>query len=597
MADKRFLNLISESVARIRTHLCNCEPGNYISRRVTPTNISNAVSKEEAHIRASKLRKFRDLNPQNVDPATYTRFVRALYPLSDNLGRFSTAENSRSMVNHTELLDAYHSLPKPGVAYIKPQDFETFMALAIDRRNFVKPNGLSPSSQHYFLSEQIINAYTQAVAIRKQQLSDFWRITDDLNAAEVPVSKSEQRQLLFMAFYKDKHEILKMVENALENLSKSLEFYEDHVKRLRQAQESPYSPETVKQVRKSLEKDMDTETLNMLLFSAFRHRDEKTREAIIDELELLEPNRDTFRVLLEGYSHENALRPFSLNLHLLSTTHMELLDVKLLNTLILSLVRLNMVEQAESLVETFDKSKFSPLTENEQFLKLLTIDDRQRYAQFWSAYENMKEKPALSIYPTEDTFFPLLSAYCSTNTDFDKISKSLYQAEQIWGIPITSRSYKQIFHSFTKSDHSTEDLKFITGKLITSHDSMYGASDLWLRNQMQLVELPGNVASVLLGFLESENNQFQPENACFIKLSDELVQAIYTAFLTVLKGQPESLERAANSHAKFKKQLGKAREEYRRGVTPKPSLADLGSRDEFTYIKKAFVIELLDIVS
>lgn len=597
MADKRFLHLIAGSVARIRKHICNCESGNYITRRVTPTNIPNAVSKEEARVRESKLRRFRDLNPQTVDLATYTRFVRALYPLSDNLGRFSTAESSRSMVNHTELLDAYHSLPKPGVAYIKPQDFETFMALAIDRRNFVKPNGLAPSSQHYFLSEQIINAYTQAVAARKQQLSDFWRITDDLNVAEVPVSKSEHRQLLFMAFYKDKPEILEMVERALENLSKSLDIYEDYFKKLRNAQETPYLLETVNQVRKSLEKDMDTDTLNMLLFSAFRHKDEKTKEAIIDELELMEPSRDTFRILFEGYSYENALRPFSLNLHLLSTTHMEMLDVKLLNTLIQSLVRLNLIEQAESLVETFDKSRFRPLTENEQFLKLLTIDDRQKYSQYWSAFEDLRENPAYSIYPTENTFFPLLSAYCSANTEFDKIAKILYQAEQIWGIPITSRTYKQIFHSFTKSDHSAEDLRFVTGKLITSHDSMYGATDLWLRNQMQLVELPGNVASVLLEFIESENNRFQPENACLVKLSDELVQAIYTAFLTVLRGQPESLERAGNSHAKFKKHLGKAREEYRRGITPKPSLADLGSRDEFTYIKKAFIIELLDIVS
>lgn len=599
MAEKRLAGAISASVGRIRSRILNSGPGNYISGRVTPIPKPVSVSDEEAHFRRAKLQKFRDSHPQDVDAASYSQFVHALYPLSDNLGRFSGQEASPTSVNHANLFEAYSRLPSPGVAYIKPQDFECFMAQVIHRRDFVRPNSLSLTSSYYFLSEQIINAFSKAQAARKSHLAEFWKVAGDLNVAEVPVTKNEQRQLLFMTLYRDRPDVLEMVQHAFESMNKALEKYEFYAEKLRQAHETMYSAKRVAQFREALKDDLDIDTLNMFLFTAFRHNDAKTRDHVLGEIEHFEPNRKTFQVVLEGFAYESNVGQFASYLHLLSTSHLDLVDVRMLNTLVRCLARLDMVDAAESLVGAFSADLFRPLQKDEQFLKQMTISDRDTYARHWTAYEQLQHKPVLSVYPTEDTFFPLVAAYCrSEDVSFDKIVGLLFQAEQVWGIPLTTRTYKMVFHSLATASRTIDDLRFATGKLVASHDAMSASTDSWLSAQILNVEVPANAASVIHGILQSDTTTVAPKDqGCFVKLSDELVLAVYRAFVHVLHDQPELQGQAADAHAEFKKLLAAARSEYTQGLRAAPSLSDLASRDEFTYIKKGFIIELLDVVS
>lgn len=600
MPDRTFANVLGKSLSRISERIIEAGSGNYISRVIKPATIQDSVTETECKARQLRLQQFRNQNPQEVDAICYSRFVGALYPITDNLGRFPNDEVTSAPVNHTELFNAYCFLPQPGVAYIKPQDFEKFMSQMLTRRDFVRPNALSPTSKFYYLSEQIILSFYMAQKVRKSHLSNFWRVAQDMNIAKVPVTRKEQRQLLFMTLYKDRQDILDMVDEAFQTLSKALEHYSRLEEMYRTATETQYSPETLAQFRHAFKDDLDIDTLNVFLLIALRHKDKATVSELLKQMKSLEPNRNTFQVLLENYAFNGNIERFSSVLEVICTDHPHLIDIKLVNTLLRSLIRLNIVGSAETIVSLFNRDKSILLARQESFLKQMTIDDRETYNRYWMAYEQSKDKPLMSLYPTEDTFLPLLSLYCTSNmsVSFDTILNLLFQAEQVWGIPITSRTYKLLFHSFTRQDSTIEDLKFITGKLVASHDIMYEDKDSWLQNQMLDVDLPQNVMDALNLAMDNKYLPvFRSNKGQFIKLSDELVLGIYKAFDHVLGGEPELQRKAASAHELYRSQLMIARDDYNRSVLPGPTLLDLNTRDEFMYIKKGFIIDLLDIVS
>lgn len=590
------MKTLTEALSRICGRISTA-PSVYISRLSSP-RVDIASLTEESSIRRLRLDQFRQKHPQDVDPIVYSRFVNALYPVVNNMGRFSPDQPTERLVNHSELLDAYSHLPRPGVAYIQAQDFEKFMSVILSRRDFVRPNALSPSSKHYYLAEQIIQAFASGQKARKVHLANFWKIARDLNTANVPVTGNEQRQLLYMTLYKESPDILKMVTEAYLNLNKALDTYDKYADMFISANSSEYSASTLSQFRELFKNEWDIETLNMFLFTAFRHDDDATFKSLLPELKTLEPNRKTFDIMLEKYAISRDIGLFSSWLKVLSTDYPHLVDIKTANTIIKALVQLDLVDDARRLVAVFSKDLSHPLNSEELFLKQLTIQDRETYNNYWETYEDSGSTENFSLYPTENTFLPLLALYCKDPTlDFETILGILYQAEHVWGIPITTRMYKLLFRSFVDGRHSRENLRFITGKLVASHDACYSNNEAWIKTQILSIELPPNVVGVFNLFIEHDILALVPSQGYFIKLSDELILVIYMAFDHCLQNQPEEQKLASKAHKEYQKRLIDARDEYQRSVEPGPTLVDLNARDEFMYIKKGFIIDLLDILS
>lgn len=513
------------------------------------------------------------------------------------MGQFRKLGPRNALVNHSELLDAYNHLPRPGVAYIQGQDFEQFMAVILNRRDFVRPNGLSPTSKFYYLGEQMIQAYSSAQRSRKAHLVNFWKVARDMNDANVPVTRHEQRQLLYMTLYKERPDILEMVTDAYEKLNKALDNYQKYADMFTSANSSEYSPSTMSLFKELFKEEWDIDTLNMFLFTAFRHGDDLTFTNQLQELKKLQPNRKTFLIVLEKYATSRDIALFSMWLQVLSTEYPHLVDINLFNTIVNSLVRMDLVEDAQNLVSVFS-SNGHPLQPPELFLKQLTIDDKETYNNYWKEYEESGSTDNLSLYPVEETFLPLISAYCNdVRVDFDAILGVLYQAEQIWSIPITTRMYKLLFRSFRGARNSVDNLKFITGKLIASHDLSYGQNEAWVKSQLLGIELPSNILGKLNLFIDEDYPAIMPSQGCFIKLSDELVDAVYRAFDYCLHNSPALQTMASKAYKEYQKRLTEARDKYRRGMEPGPTLLDLNARNEFVYIKKGFIIDLLDIIT
>lgn len=472
------------------------------------------------------------------------------------------------------------------------------MSVMLDRRDFVRPNSLSPTSKYYYLNEQMIQAFVSAQRSRKAHLASFWKVARDMNEANVPVTRHEQRQLLYMTLYKERPDILAMVTDAYESLNKSLENYLTYADMYKSAISSEYSPSTLALFRDLFKDDWDIDTLNMFLFTAFRHGDDATFKRFLHELKKLKPNKKTFLVILEKYASSGDVFLFSSWLQILATEYPHLVEIKLFNTIVKCLTLMDFVDQAQNLVSVFSPNKLHRLEPHELFLKQLTIDDREIYNNYWRAYEESRSVENISLYPTEETFLPLLSAYCNDlKVDFDTILGLLYQAELVWGIPITTRMYKLLFHSFRGSRHTVVELKFVTGKLVASHDVSYGNNEAWIKSQLLNIELPSNVMGVLSLVIGEDYVDTTPSQGCFIKLSDELVHAVYMAFDNCLQNMPTEQALAAKAYKEYLARLAEARQEYRRSMEPDATLLDLNARDEFMYIKKGLIIDLLDIIT
>lgn len=529
---------------------------------------------------------------QKVLPAVYTGFLRLLYPRSNGLGRFSTAQNNVSHVNHMELFQHYCVLPQPGVGHLKPSDLEPFMAQILARRDFVKPNSLLPRSAWDSLNELIIRDYQRAQEARKRHLNMVWRVVQDMDAAGIPVSREEQKQMVFMTFYREREDIRQMVEQALQNIGKSAETYPELSKIVSTAGPS-FDITTFHQFRLQFD-DLDIEMLNVFLKTALRHGNTEVADQLLSALTL--PNGDTFRILLDSLSMEHEHQRFSDVLGLLVDHHTHLIDIQVLNSIIGALVRLGYPDGAMLIVEMLDHAP-EPLSAPEEFLKLLSLSDRLRYRDYVEEFHKMGTKPPVRLHPTENTFLPVLGHLCDHGT-FEEIVNMLFTIEHVWKLPLSSRIFHTIFRLF-QGTPTIDHLRFATAKLLAEYDVNFDGNDSWIQEKLHHVDLPSGVTATLMDVLaETPQNSFLGGASRYLKLSDRLVLAVYQAFEATLHQDAELLLKVSNSKAAYLRALETAR--VREVLLPKgqrPLAKDLFRRDQYMYIKKGFLIDLLDIIS
>lgn len=462
----------------------------------------------------------------------------------------------------------------------------------VARRDFVKPNSLLPRSTWYSLNEQIIRDYQKAQEARKRHLSMVWRVMRDLEAAGIPISREEQKQMVFMTFYREREDIRQMVEQALHNIGKSASNYAELAKAVSRA-DPPFDTTTFRQLWLQFD-CLDTEMLNTFLKTALRHGNSEVAEELL--LSLASPNGDTFRILLDNFSMENDHRRFTETLGLLATSHTHLIDIQVLNSVIAALFRTGYSNEAVLLVNTLSPLS-EPLSASEQFLKLLTASDRLRYRDHIVALHKLPSTVPVKLYATEDTLLPLLSHMCHTGS-FDDIVKTLFTIEHVWGLPLTTRAFHTVFRLF-RGTHSEENLRFATAKLLTECDVNVDDNESWIREKLHHTELPSGVGTNLENILaETPRTLAHIGGARFLKLSDRLVDTVLQAYEVTLHLKPELLLQIADTKAKYLQHMSAARE--RDVPLPKgqpPSAKDLFRRDQYMYIKKSLLIDLLDILT
>lgn len=577
------------------------------------------------------LQKRNDLFLQNSTPSLsspeYIRFVKSIYPLTkpSNLPLKLYQQNKimdlphntmkYHLVNHDQVFKAYTDLPSPKPYQMRPKDFEHFMqTFMFGIRKFIRPNLLTKSYIDHKTPKQIVENFNQMLSYRNEYFRMVSKIMNDLKTAQLPLTISEQNQFFYMLFFKDKSSIVQKVDECYEKLIDQDIFVEE----LKTFPTFDYG--TFDQITQSMD-IRNTETFNLLLFLAIRHDQkeviEKMVNLVVEDTKSI-PNTKTYQLLLE---HLAGVLDGSLKWVLESLTDM---DINLVNSIIKALVNSNHIHLAEYMVlQLFTTNSCPDDSEDSESVvyKQLTAEDKLVYDKWRTTFENIKiitgdTEISYKLVPTENTFRHLIKNYCneSTNEAYTKV-KTILNILETFHLPITTRIYKMIFTKFSTTTSELWNLRELielTSKLISSQDYMYASSnDASIFNQ-RMDNLISNIeiSRQLKGFVEtnlepSSGMKLPNERGNFIKLSDDLIERLYNAFIATIKRKmttESAIEQGKMLLRTIREQKANLDHQLLSTRRADPNYSYTSSKqdvyysDEVTYIKKGFLIDLIDIV-
>ncbi|ODV76902.1 uncharacterized protein CANTADRAFT_27640 [Suhomyces tanzawaensis NRRL Y-17324] len=581
--------------------------------------------------------------------ASYNQFARQLYPLSRAASLPLNVDHSRktidyphnlrkyAAVNHARLYKAYLELPSP-FAQMTASDFEAFLDKFLHHKsNFVRPNIISESGIAGRPARIVSNAFEAMVSKRADYVKMVSRILNDMRANEIPLTLREQNQLIFLSFYKDKPEILTAIDEAMVPLSI------DEVLSFHDAKLSAYAvfDWDVYLLIKLSFKFLPVDTYNILLFHAIRHDRPEIVADILKDLNLAhlsDPtlerttpvfNSTTLRYLIDYFSAQKSPTALARSIDEVVNCNFPV-DITLVNSIIKGLCNCNSPELAESLVnQLFIDGKASSTPEDEESVlyKLLTPEDRHVYNAMVRILENIgpitgESIPQYSLIPTEGSFRPIIRAICSPDSGqtYHKLLTLIDHMEHAHKLPITTRTVRSIMDKFTNdtsNQWTLQNLIEITSKIISVHDYTYNITRDTLvfsredRPHLFERELSPKLQNfVKLHWKETKPLKLPIDRGTFLKLSDDVTNKIYQAFFATLnrqirmEHQPNEIERLnklVQSVQIQKASLQQELENTRNGKSGPHNLEsarqDIYNNDELNYIKKGYLIDLIDIVS
>lgn len=529
--------------------------------------------------------------------ASYNRFLRALYNEKTE-SSFSAAQNDQkyATVNHEDLYKAYETLPSPQPLHIQPQHLEDFVSIFMERRNFVKTNGLS-GSMLLRSPKGVLRAFKGLLLARRRYTYMVRHVLNDIKECGLPLTSSELNVLLKMAFFKDRKDILQAVHAAFARLDQvTQEEYEDVFR------QNPFNWTIYQQIL-ALVDQIAIGTFNVLLFHASRHGQDDVFSDILTKLGFLylentslkisAPNRETFWILLEHYTEKGSIEEFTSVID--QITH---LDIKTINLIISGLVKFNEISLAEEIAFLVAAEEPADVLE----YKNLSWEDRRSHKQLVQLYDKIGgligEVPPFRLVADEGTFRPFVLYYCNDQLvgSFDKVIK-LLDAMENHALPLGTRTFKLVLVAFQHQRSWTlEQLTYITTRLLSCHDSLYGINqDTVLRDKMDRLELPPEVTAFLNENLEERRPSGVPlQKGNFLKLDDYLMESVYRAHLAKIEDTYEGEERLKMLHF-VEQQRTEMFDEVKkyRGRVYGQSEVSVNANDAVTYVKKAYLIELI----
>lgn len=585
---------LSSSVDRIQKFISRNQNAPFLLQVVdlskVPTSRPRIGDSEVAH-RQRCLQEFQRLPRfQTTSPCSYNELLRNLYPGQNGLSQLKPVPFAGSYVNHSSLYRCYMSLPSPGVGHLQPTNFEEFMRQMFDNRVFAKPNVLASSVSDYYDEKYLLRQYYEALYYRKSHLRKLWQIAKDMDAAKIPLSDYERRQMVFMTFYKDRPDIARYVLALLSNSKETL-------RKNPSEDESPVFDWATYKEFSSLDtmSPGDIEYKNTLLFCAVRHSNWLAEQDILQQIGRENFTRDTYKILLDNHASHGRLYSFVPFLDLLSSSHMHLLDIRLLNIIIRSLVGLGFPNLSKMLLSAFLQNDAELLSSSDCFLKQLTYSDRTKYSAYLHTYDQSYHGTPVRLFATEQTFRPVVEHYCAVGSNFTDIMRVFFAIEVGWGLPLSSQAFKNVFHAFTTAQYSTEDLQLITMKLTENHDRYYNL-DSWVNEKTSQTSIPPNASKILLEVLNNDSPKHHgTDEGAFLKLSNALMRLVFKAYNTTYKNNPEKRAAIGQIETQIWRQLENAKARLPPRFSDRLVPADLYGREELAYIKKTGLLQLLDI--
>lgn len=482
---------------------------------------------------------------------------------------------------------------------MEPEDFETFMKELLRRRDFVKPGLLASLVGNYYLPLLMLKSYKNQLEQRDAHVKMCWKVVEDVKKAGIPMLEEEQNRLIYLGFFRDRKDILEEIKSAHTSALKKLE--PDVAKKYAKFRVSP-PPLTWAvycRLKETLPAKLPLSTVNVLLFSALRSESFDVVDdlkAMINfsggELQRLDPDGETFLTLIYGYTDYGKYNTAFEYASIMIDRWPQLVDIKAVNAIIRALVKSGLDKEAEKILQAVTSQITRPLESHECYLKKLTPKDDELYI---AALEEGTKNGTHRVFPTENTFLPVLDSLCSSGASFAKIEQLLGIMEHTCQLPLTTRVFIKIFESFKNNKFSPQDAQELLAKVIALHDAYHNIStDLRLKDKIGKLHMHPEVESWLNQAMVSGKANLPVEHGAFLKLLDRLVLLIYEAFDAVIENRDLAGQIAEHKNGLFK-QLRKIRGDESQGVDG-PSTAELYRRDEVNYIKKGHLIDLLDMV-
>lgn len=560
---------LRQAVARLRAAVATRQKNPYLRDTAAPT--VPLLTPSESRARRAAFEKYRP--PQKVPPLAVAAVLRELYPADRHLSRFGNPH--RTKVNHAAVLEAYGLLPRPGLAHLGYEDFESFMAAVLRRRDFLKPGSLNAENLAARSAEQLLQNYEIGSSRRQRHLRAVWQVMDDASAMGIAVLKHEQLELVKMTFFREKPDVMAAIRAAMTKVRV------DHVKYgtwrslVDSAATITLDFDTYRQVLARLDR-LDPEVRNTFLYVAMRQNNRELTEQLMQEPP--EWDEETFRTVLETLSIQKDERFFSA-LQTLASSGLGRVDIRVYNSVIAGLCRFGYLDDAENLAAVFSE-RFEQ--EAAPFLALMTQNHKSQYGATIAA--ERKQGPFKhALYPTENTFLPLLRSV-GRGTPFSFVARVLFLMDY-WRLPLTTRVIKSAFRAFQQAQFSRENFVFVISAVISTHDAAYDSVDGWISSRRE------HVPDRVLETLREVKPSTQVSGGTFIKLSDELVDLACDALITVTGAREHDQIRRLREN--YRGLLKESRTRKYTGFSP--TAGDLFERDGSTYIKKGFLIEMMEV--
>lgn len=551
----------------------------------------------EMRHRQKSLQEFQKLpRYQKIFPQLYNNLVKSLYPATNGLSRLLPSVFIKNEVNHSSLYKCYSELPSPGAGHLQGKDLEEFMKQIFHNRVFAKPNVLSTGTFDLYHDKFLLRQYSNAIEYRRDHLRKLWHITKDMDDANIPLTDYERRQMIFMTFYKDRPDIVLRIESIASQTINRVQKSDPIQKSDLRLQTPKFDWTTyIDLVKLDPDARLNVALQNTLLFCALRHGNWRVEQDILKHMHPETFSRSTYKILLDNHAMHRRLESFEVHLNALTSLHLHLVDINLLNIIIRSLSNFGYTELCEMLIAPFLEES-GDLSSHDSFLKLVTFQDKLKYSAYIDAYDQKKATEPMRICATEKSFLPLLSNYLQAGKDFYHVAKLLYCIEVVWQLPLSSHAFTLLFHSFTVRQGNPKHLQLITQKLIELHDRYYAKGDSWIRERINETSIPPSASKLLLDILDdSEQKYVGTQGGVYLKLSNGLVRLVFKAYRTTFKSDSAKMQKIDRIEADLQRRLLDAKNHAPLCVGGALKPADLNLREEQTYLKKSSLLELLDL--
>lgn len=558
------------------------------------------------------------------------------------------------LINHDLVYRCYCELSEPATLYMKPNHLEDFISRFLYRRDFIKPN---PFSSSYTRSASIMyTKYIEMLDERAAHVGMCTKILNDMKVSGLPLSTDEQNQLIFMTFFRDRADVIEKINKTVRRLTEEGMLCDVH--KLRDMNRFDWDTyQLIKSLFSSAEYlPLGIDTYNTLLFIAIRHerhdiiRDILKNLGMLDLIQNFDPsqanittisNRETVELLIDYFSSasfrknskDETFTAFQNIITYLSNSQYITPDIRTINKIIRGLTSMKAIEDAEILVsklfinpqsEDTEEGSLGEQTPDLTLYMNLTFEDKMFYKKLLKLYDQLKQilksqNPNINIdsyklIANEGTFRPLIYSYCSPNNDENSFRKAAYMMqimEEQYGLPITSRLFHALFQKFIDSNKQTvsynsdwnlKQLNQVIIKLINSHDTYSSNQDTLLKTKVDRMVLSPQLKSFVNNHLERKSSGDIPnDRGNFVKLSDGLIYLVHQACVAVLSNdhdmdltQKKTLLGLVDS---YREDLLSDIKDIRSSTSPFTYRARkqmVYKNDEITYIKKEFLVNLID---